>query len=186
MPECRSVDKPHSYLIRTAGLWAEAVRQRRPLIINDFAAEDPQRKGYPAGHVELQRYLSVPVFDDSRIVAVAGFANKEEEYGDADVRQATLLMEGMWWTIKRKRAEEALATERKFLIHTCMDGILAHDLAGTIFIFNETAARILGYDQEEVIGKMNIRELYAPGQAQEIDAKIHETGYGGEGILGKL
>jgi PAS domain S-box-containing protein len=64
-----------------------------------------------------------------------------------------------------------------------MDGIVAHDMAGTIITFNETAARILGYDPEQVIGKMNIRELYAPGQAQDIEAKIHDPGYGGEGIL---
>jgi phosphoserine phosphatase RsbU/P len=183
MPACRIVDKPHSWLLENAGLWGEAVHRRGPLIINDYAATDPQRRGYPPGHVELQRYLGIPVFDDNRIVSVAGFANKDEDYTDADVHQAILLMEGMWWTIKRKRAEEALTAERKFLITTCMDGILAHDQAGTIFIFNETAARILGYDQEEVIGKMNIRELYAPGQAQEIDAKIHAEGYGGVGIL---
>jgi PAS domain S-box-containing protein len=92
-------------------------------------------------------------------------------------------MNGMWWQIKRKRAEEALTAERKLLIHTCMDGILAHDKAGTIFIFNDTAARILGYAPEEVIGKMSIRELYAPGEAQEIDTKMHESAFGGVGII---
>jgi PAS domain S-box-containing protein len=114
---------------------------------------------------------------------VAGVANKEEEYDEADVRQLTLLMNGMWWQIKRKRAEEALTAERKLLIHTCMDGIVAHDMNGTIFTFNDTAARILGYTPEEVIGKMNIRDLYAPGQAREIDAKIHTAGQGAEGLL---
>jgi PAS domain S-box-containing protein len=64
-----------------------------------------------------------------------------------------------------------------------MDGILAYDTAGTLFTFNETAARILGYEPEEVIGKMNIRELYASGQAGEIDKKIHDPEYGGPGII---
>ena len=115
---------------------------------------------------------------------MAGVGDKEEEYDEADVRQLTLLMNGMWWQIKRKRAEEALTAERKLLIHTCMDGIVAHDKAGTIFIFNDTAARILGYEHEEVIGKMNIRELYAPGEAREIDAKIHDPAFsGGVGLI---
>jgi PAS domain S-box-containing protein len=99
-------------------------------------------------------------------------------------------MNGMWWQIKRQRAEEALAAEvergiyfQKLLIHTCMDGIMASDPAGTIRTFNETAARILGYEPEEVLGKINVRELYAPGQLQDMDVKIHAAAFGGEGIL---
>ena len=49
-----------------------------------------------------------------------------------------------------KSSEERL---RRQLMQTCMDGIIANDLRGNIFIFNETAARILGYRQEEVLGK---------------------------------
>ena len=42
---------------------------------------------------------------------------------------------------------------------------MANDVEGVIRTFNETAAKILGYEPEEVLGKMNIRELYAPGLA---------------------
>jgi sigma-B regulation protein RsbU (phosphoserine phosphatase) len=190
MQECAVVDKPLVYPLETTGLWGEAVRQRRPIITNDYAAPNPYKKGYPEGHVEIRRHLNIPVFDGDHIVAVAGVGNKEEEYDESDVRQLTLLMNGMWWQIKRQRAEEALAAEvergiyfQHLLIHTCMDGIVAHDMAGVIRTYNETAAKILGYQPEEVLGKMNVRELYAPGQLQEIDAKIHGPAYGGTGIL---
>ncbi|MFZ5447784.1 MAG: GAF domain-containing protein [Thermodesulfobacteriota bacterium] len=183
MQECAVTDKPLVYPLNTTGLWGEAVRQRRPIITNDYAAPNPYKRGYPTGHVEIYRHMNIPVFDGDHIVAVAGVGNKDDDYDESDVRQLTLLMNGMWWQVKRKRAEEALTAERKLLIHTCMDGILAHDKDGTMLTFNDTAARILGYKPEEVIGKMNIRELYAPGQSQEIDAKIHEPGYGGVGIL---
>jgi sigma-B regulation protein RsbU (phosphoserine phosphatase) len=190
MEECAITDKPFIYPLETTGLWGEAVRQRRPIITNDYAAPNPYKKGYPAGHVEIRRHLNIPVFDGDRIVAVAGVGNKDEEYDESDVRQLTLLMNGMWWQIKRQRAEEALAAEvergiyfQHLLIHTCMDGIVAHDMTGVIRTFNETAAKILGYEPEEVLGKMNIRELYAPGQLQEIEAKIHNPAYGGAGIL---
>ncbi len=183
MQECAVTDKPLVYPLENTGLWGEAVRQRRPMITNDYAAFSPYKKGYPVGHVEIHRHMNIPVFDGDRIVAVAGVGNKDEDYDDSDVRQLTLLMNGMWSQLKRKRAEEASTAERKLLIHTCMDGILAHDTAGTILTFNDTAARILGYIPEEVIGKMNIRELYAPGQSQEIAAKIHEPAFGGAGIL---
>jgi PAS domain S-box-containing protein len=190
MEQCAIIDKPIDYPLETTGLWGEAVRQRRPIITNDYAAPNPYKKGYPKGHVEMRRHLNIPVFDGDRIVAVAGVGNKEEEYDESDVRQLTLLMNGMWWQIKRQRAEEELAAEvergiyfQKLLIHTCMDGIVANDVEGIVRTFNENAAKILGYEPEEVLGKMNIREIYAPGLAEEIDAKIHDPGYGGAGIL---
>jgi PAS domain S-box-containing protein len=190
MGECAVPDKPFIYPLETTGLWGEAVRQRRPIITNDYASPSPYKKGYPAGHVEIQRHLNIPVFEGDRIVAVAGVGNKDEDYDESDVRQLTLLMNGMWWQIKRQRAEEALTAEiergiyfQKLLIHTCMDGIVAHDMEGTVRTFNETAAKILGYDPEEVLGKMNIRELYASSRVEDIDQKIHDPGYGGAGIL---
>jgi len=183
MEECAVVDKPLVYPLETTGLWGEAVRQRQPIITNEYAAPTPHKKGYPQGHVDIRRHLNIPVFDGDHIVAVAGVGNKDDDYDESDVRQLTLLMNGMWWQIKRQRVVEALSAERKLLIHTCMDGIVAHDLAGVIFIFNERAAKILGYEPEEVIGKMNIQELYAPGQAEDISAKIHDPAFGGVGIL---
>jgi sigma-B regulation protein RsbU (phosphoserine phosphatase) len=190
MAKCAITDKPFIYPLETTGLWGEAVRQRRPIITNDYAAPNPYKKGYPPGHVDIRRHLNLPVFDGDRIVAVAGVGNKDEDYDDSDVRQLTLLMNGMWWQIKRQRAEEALTAEvergiyfQHLLIHTCMDGIVANDMGGVIRTFNETAAHILGYQPEEVLGKMNIRELYMPSQLQELNAKIHDSAYGGPGIL---
>ncbi len=190
MDQCAIIDKPIVYPMETTGLWGEAVRHRRPIITNDYAAPNPFKKGYPEGHVEVRRHLNIPVFDGDRIVAVAGVGNKEEEYDESDVHQLTLLMNGMWWQIKRQRAEEELTAEvergiyfQKLLIHTCMDGIVANDVEGTIRTFNETAAKILGYEPEEVLGKMNVKDLYAPGQLQKIDAKIHSPDYGGVDIL---
>jgi two-component system NtrC family sensor kinase len=79
-----------------------------------------------------------------------------------------------------KSSEEML---RRQLMQTCMDGIIANDLRGNIFIFNETAARILGYSQEEVVGKIHVRELYPPGIAPEIKLKIQDPSVGRAGML---
>jgi PAS domain S-box-containing protein len=99
-------------------------------------------------------------------------------------------MNGMWWLLQRQRAEEALTTAiargkliQARLIDTCMDGIIANDRAGVIHIFNDNAARILGYRPDEVIGKLNVRELYPVGLAREIKDKIYDPAYGEVGIL---
>ena len=41
------------------------------------------------------------------------------------------------------------------LIQTSNDGIIANDRLGNIIIFNEGAERVLGYRNDEVIGKIN-------------------------------
>jgi PAS domain S-box-containing protein len=69
------------------------------------------------------------------------------------------------------------------LIQTSNDGIIANDQRGNIIVFNEGAERILGYRQDEVIGKINVAQLYPPGLAQEIRARIAGPEYGGAGRL---
>jgi len=108
MKQCAVIDKPIVYPVETTGLWGEAVRQRKPVITNDYSAPDPHKKGYPEGHIKVLRHMNVPVFDGERIVAVAGVGNKSDCYDESDVRQLKLLMQGMWRLVRRKRDEQAL------------------------------------------------------------------------------
>jgi PAS domain S-box-containing protein len=113
MGDCAIIDKPIEYPVETTGLWGEAVRQRRAVITNDYAAENPWKKGCPEGHVALHRHVSVPIFEGAQIVAVAGVGNKHEEYDHDDVRQLTLLMEGMWRLLERKGRSELLQQQKE-------------------------------------------------------------------------
>jgi len=112
MEQCSVVKPQTQYELDKTGLWGEVIRQRKAMRVNDFEASDPFKKGYPEGHVPLHRFLSVPVFDGERIVAVVGVANKIAPYTDSDEGQLYLLMQGMWQIVQRKRAEE----ERERLI----------------------------------------------------------------------
>jgi signal transduction histidine kinase len=113
MAICAVPDLPKVYMVKDTGLWGEAVRQRQPIITNEYTSSE-YRRGLPTGHVLIRRHMNIPVFEGSRIVAVAGVANKVTDYVDTDVRQLDLLMRGMWRHIQRKRAQEALlASEEK-------------------------------------------------------------------------
>lgn len=90
------------------GLWADAVRERRSIIINDFAAIPSGRAHIPDGHVPLHRYLGVPILDNEKIVILAGVANKQTPYDEADARQITLLMAGLWKIVIQKKTDDAL------------------------------------------------------------------------------
>ena len=103
---CRA-DRSRHYALDKAGVWADSVRLRRPVIHNDFQ-NVPDKKGMPAGHFPIHRHMSVPVMDNGRIVAVAGVGNKETDYNESDVNQLTLFMTSMWSIIKQKRAQQIL------------------------------------------------------------------------------
>jgi PAS domain S-box-containing protein len=108
MAECKVPDTPMIFPLKSAGLWGEAVRQRRPIITNDYASPNPWKKGTPEGHIELIRHMNLPLIAGGKIVLIAGVGNKEEDYTEDDVQQLSLLIEGMWRMIERRRAEDKL------------------------------------------------------------------------------
>ncbi len=69
------------------------------------------------------------------------------------------------------------------LVQASMDGIIVNDMEGNILIFNEGAAKILGYRPEEVIGKLNAGRLYPRRLAHEIKEMVYGPAYGGVGLL---
>lgn len=106
LKNCKAARTSH-YPIDQAGIWVDCVRQKRPVIHNDYQ-NYPQKKGCPEGHVHLIRHMSIPVFENDRVVAVAGVGNKAVNYDSTDVRQLSLLMNGMWEHIRHRRNVRAI------------------------------------------------------------------------------
>lgn len=115
LERCQIDDQTYVYPVETTGLWGEALRQRRPIVTNEYAAANPWKRGLPEGHVPIYRHMNVPIFDGGRVVVVAGVGNKEEPYDDSDVRQLTLLMDGMWKLLQRQRTQAELHAYRLHL-----------------------------------------------------------------------
>jgi PAS domain S-box-containing protein len=69
------------------------------------------------------------------------------------------------------------------LVQASMDGIIVNDMLGNVLIFNDGAAKILGYTPREVIGKIKVSKLYPGKTAHEIKRLIYDPTYGGVGIL---
>jgi PAS domain S-box-containing protein len=153
MAQCAVIDKPMVSSISEAGLWGEPVRQRKPVIVNDYNASNPVKKGFPRGHVPIERFLGVPVFDGDRIVAMAAVANKPDDYDESDIRAIESMMNDTWRLIRHKHAEEALQkSEANFrtIFNSANDAIFVHDTKNTkILSANEKACQMYGYTQEE-------------------------------------
>ncbi|MDX9958651.1 MAG: response regulator [Spirochaetia bacterium] len=171
MADCSIVDKPVEYRIAEVGIWGEAIRNRRPLVVNDYAAPDPAKKGYPGGHVLLSRLMVVPAFSRGRITAVAAVANKAEDYDEADLRQFTTFMEGIALNLEhRKIWAELKASELKY--HSVAD--FTYDLEtwrapdGSFVYVSPSCERITGYTPEEFMADPKLSVKMAVPEDQPI------------------
>ncbi|MCW8886317.1 MAG: sensor domain-containing diguanylate cyclase [Motiliproteus sp.] len=70
------------------------------------------------------------------------------------------------------------------LASICPDPIIAVNRTGTITLFNPAAEKLLGYSAKEVVGIVNITDLYHPASAgREIKRLIHTVDQGGKGQI---
>ncbi len=107
MEACSVRDARSIYQLENTGIWGEAVRQRKAIILNDFQSPHPLKKGMPQGHAELTRFMTIPVIVSDKVVAVVGVANKDTDYESSDERQLTLLMDSTWKIVDLQKAEES-------------------------------------------------------------------------------
>jgi len=156
MDECLITEKQTVYKLESTGIWGEVIRQRKPLIINDFNQTNPLKKGYPKGHVQLNRWMAIPVFENSKIVATLGLANKPQEYDDNDIYQVTALMSGVWNMIERAKYHDKLEVEKNKYLSTLVsigDAVMVIGLDEKIELINEVCAEMTGWTEVEAQGQ---------------------------------
>ena len=102
---CKAEGKGQHYPLNNAGVWADAVRERKAVIHNDYLSLK-HRKGMPEGHAEIWRELVIPVTRDEKIVAIMGVGNKLTDYEDNDIALAEALANQVWDIVAKKIAEE--------------------------------------------------------------------------------
>ncbi|MBU1544184.1 MAG: PAS domain S-box protein [Proteobacteria bacterium] len=108
---------------------------------------------------------SYPIFDDNKITSLAIM----------DFSMSTM-----------EKMEERLHHSNSFLnnlIKSAIDGIIASDMNGRILIFNDAACKITGYHVDEVIGKLDIRQIYPKGGAKHVMKMLRSDQSGEKGTL---
>lgn len=147
LESCAIEDKTLVHPITTKNLWGELVRRSCPIVVNDADNDTTAVKNFPKGHLILKRHLSLPVLDGERTVAVVVVGNKKSAYDKSDIRQLTLLMQGMWRIVKRQRTKAALKESKEKRLRSkkmeslgLFAGGIAHDL-------NNILSGIIGYPE---------------------------------------
>lgn len=138
------------YPISRAGIWAEALRQRRAVVFNDYA-QAHERRGLPPGHAPLQRLVSLPVVRGDRVELLMGVGNKPEDYTDADVELLQRLADTLWSLVTQRR-QQALILRLSQALEQSPYPVLITDTHGAIQYVNRAFTQVSGYAAAEVIG----------------------------------
>jgi diguanylate cyclase (GGDEF)-like protein/PAS domain S-box-containing protein len=104
---CTAEGSGQHYSVDEAGVWADSVSTRAPVIHNNYA-DLPHRKGLPQGHAPLVRELIVPVVLNDLIMMIMGVGNKPTDYDENDIETLSQLANLAWDIVQRKQAEELL------------------------------------------------------------------------------
>ncbi|MBN2006964.1 MAG: PAS domain S-box protein [Anaerolineae bacterium] len=177
--------------IDQAGVWAECVRLRRPVIHNDYAAL-LHRKGMPDGHVEIKRELVVPTLRAGHIVAILGIGNKPTDYDEQDTKLVVYVADIVWTIIEHKQSEALLQDYQHRLeaqnlelcklslaIEQSGSTIVMTDTEGNVQYANPRFEETSGYTLQETLGQ-NLRILKSGEQNADYYQKLWETITGGQ------
>jgi diguanylate cyclase (GGDEF)-like protein/PAS domain S-box-containing protein len=162
MAACRVASPARDCKLAETGLWGDAVRQRRPIVVNDFAAPNERKRGYPEGHARLTRFMTVPVLSRGRIVAVVGVANKPSDYSVSDVSQLSQMMDVVWKIADRQRAEDELRRLADELECRVDERTRAFEHANAELESTNTELQRLLREQERLQGELAYRAMHDP------------------------
>ncbi|MBK6998906.1 MAG: GAF domain-containing protein [Rhodoferax sp.] len=147
---CTASHEKH-YPVSQAGIWADALRSKAPVVFNDYPTA-PNRRGLPEGHARLQRLISIPVIEHGRVVMLAGVGNKPSPYTDADVESVQLIANEIWRIVQRRRTENQLR-KLSLAIEQSSEAIIITNLQVEIEYTNSAFERTTGFRSDAVIGK---------------------------------
>ncbi len=183
---CKAEGKGSHYGIDQAGMWADAVRERKAVIHNDYASH-PGRKDLPPGHAPLIRELVVPIFRKNKIVAILGVGNKEIDYNEDDIQVVTFFADVAWEIADKKRTRESLAeSEKKYrqLLDTANEAIVIVQDGKFKFVNRKTIEILGGFTEKEVIERSfldfvfeNDREFVVQNYIRRINGEPVESEY---------
>ncbi len=161
-------------------LFGVAVRNRAPVIANDPAG-DPRRAGLPPGHPPLLAFLGLPIFQEGRMVAMLGIANRPGGYDQAlvDFLQPLLLTTGQMVEAlrqqQRHRESQRELARLSQVVSQTTNGVIITDAGGCVEWINDGLTRMSGYTLRELQGRRPGAVLQGPESDRAVIARMSEA-----------
>ena len=180
---CKADAKGMHYDLDQAGVWADCIRERKPVIHNDYVTLE-NRKGLPEGHAQIERELVVPVIRGNKILSILGVGNKLTNYDESDIQTVLLLADITWEIIERKRSEEASLLSEKRLRATLENSSQVatqwYDEDGRVVYWNPASENIYGWTFAEAVGKTLDELMLSREEAAKLKYLLQEIKSTGE------
>lgn len=160
--QCTAAYDEH-YPISKAGIWADSVRHKQPVMHNDYQGLS-EKRGYPEGHFPVVRHMGVPVMDGQMVRMIIGVGNKEQPYTGHDLLQLQSVADDIQKIVMRRRTDLALQEKT----HELEDAIVAAqsaDQAKSEFLAN--MSHELRTPLNSIIGFSELMELKTFGELSD-------------------
>jgi PAS domain S-box-containing protein len=146
---CTAAYNSH-YPLSQAGIWADALREGKPVVFNDYA-NYPHKHGLPEGHSPLQRLISVPVIENGKVVMMTGVGNKSTDYTDLDVETVQLISHEIWHIVQRVRTKNKLTRLGRALDQSNNEIYILDPQTWLFMDANQGALDKIGYSLQELV-----------------------------------
>lgn len=102
------------YPVDQAGIWADCIRLKQPVVINNYAEAD-NKKGLPDGHAKLTRFISLPIIEAGQAKLIIGVGNSNFDYTAQSVSTMQLIGNELYQIIQRRRAQRESERSQRIL-----------------------------------------------------------------------
>ena len=147
-----------------AGIWANSLRTKKPFIVNDYPNYS-KKMGLPEGHAHLQRFLSVPVIENGKVVMISGIGNKQEDYDTLDVETVQLIANDIWRTVQRNRNLAEIKQKDKMMLSQSrnaamgeMISMIAHQWRQPLAVISMSANNILADIELDMLEEATLKD----------------------------
>ena len=167
---CTAVYDSH-YPLENAGNWADCVRQKNPVVLNDYLTS-PNKKGLPEGHTSIERIMSIPVVHDEKVMLIFGVGNRSSDYTDLDVIQIQAVANELYKILEKRKIEKELKRIEdrwQFAVEGSNDGLWDWNIITDDVYFSNRLKEMLGFQTEETEGKLSFwKDRVHPDDAEMV------------------
>jgi PAS domain S-box-containing protein len=129
--------------------------------------------------LDASDFVTKPINDNALQVALE--RAKQRYNTRKELRDYTALIEERWMDTAEELTK--LINFQENLIESSIDGIAGCDRDGRIIVFNHSMEQMLGYDNEMVVGKKFLSQLFPNGKWEALEEKMYIEAYGGKNQL---
>ncbi|PKO47407.1 MAG: hypothetical protein CVU29_03110 [Betaproteobacteria bacterium HGW-Betaproteobacteria-22] len=131
------------------GLWSASLSEQRTIIHN--TALRAEKLNHSACGTQLNRYITVPVIAEGKVVMLLCVGNKQHDYDDGDKVLLEMAANNTWALLQANHAKRKLEIDAN-VFRLSREAVMVTDAQLNIISVNAAFTEITGYREDEALG----------------------------------